>query len=100
VLHPNLSGPLEVELFSGASDATQADRFEFLDNLVAAGLAERAKVEVLRNAGLEPACEDELGQVVARAWYVKLRFGDLDTCDAKAYFGLMPRLLRARTIVT
>jgi hypothetical protein len=94
VLHPDLIGPLEVELFAGASDASTELRFELLDRLVDAGLSSIAKAEVLREAWLRPKYADEGGRIVAKSWYVKLRFGGSEECDAKAYLGLMPRLLR------
>jgi hypothetical protein len=94
VLHPDLVGPLEVELFAGADDASTQVRFECLERLVGAGLCSAAKAEVLRAAWLKPKYEDEHGRIVAKSWYVKVRFGGAQECDAKAYLGLMPRLLR------
>ena len=99
VLYPDLGGPLELELFSVASDASTDARFALLERLVAAGIASAPKAEVLRAAWLQPKCEDEVRRVVAKSWYIKLRFGGHEGCDAKVYFGLVPRLLRSSPIL-
>lgn len=94
VLHPGLTPPLEVELYAGADDAPTVVRLELLERLVTAGLASRAKADRLSAAWLNPTCQFEPGRTVAKSWYLKLRFGEVEGCDAKAYFGLVPRIPR------
>jgi hypothetical protein len=94
VVYPDSASVLEVELFAGDNELAPEARYAVLDRLVAARLATREKADVLRQAWLHPTSQDEEGWVVARSWYVKLRFAGDEPTEAKAYLGLMPRLLR------
>jgi len=90
VLQPQLTQPLEVELFTMTSEAPPVERKHFLETLVAKGLCSRGKADVLWRL-LEDPIGDAEGQAVARGWYVKVRFIDDRPSEAKAYVGLMPR---------
>ncbi|HEX8111975.1 MAG TPA: hypothetical protein VF516_29790, partial [Kofleriaceae bacterium] len=91
VLHPALRTSLEVELLTGRGDARREDRLALLDGLVAAGACDAAKAAALRDAWLDPVSTGRDGTVVARSWYVKVRFEGDRIAEAKAYLGLMPR---------
>ncbi len=91
VLHPALGARLEVELLTGRGDAGREDRLAVLDRLVAAGACDAGKAAALREAWLDPVSTGPGGTVVARSWYVKVRFEGYRIAEAKAYLGLMPR---------
>jgi hypothetical protein len=97
VVHPEFAPPLEVELFAGDAAATAHDRLPVLDKLVAAGLASVDKVTVLRDAWERAPSLEACGRPVAQSWYLKIRFSNSDPRDAKAYLGLMPRMLKPGT---
>ena len=94
VLHPALGSSLEVELLTGRGEADAGHRAGLLDKLVAEGHCDPAKAEVLRDAWLRPVSADG-GTIVARSWYVKLRFESGRIAEGKAYLGLMPRMLES-----
>jgi hypothetical protein len=100
VLHPALAPSLEVELLTGAREARAADRMALLDTLVAAGHCAPAKAAALRDAWIHPVSRDRGGLVVARSWYLKVRFAGDRIAEAKAYLGLMPRGLDGRAAAT
>lgn len=91
VLHPAPGRILEVELLTGRRDAAREDRLAVLDRLVAVGACDPAKAAALRDAWLDPVSPGAGGGVVARSWYVKVRFEGDRIAEAKAYLGLMPR---------
>lgn len=91
VLHPALGANLEVELLTGRGDAGREDRLAVIDRLVAAGACDAAKAAALRDAWLDPVSPGRDGTIVARSWYVKVRFEGDRIAEAKAYLGLMPR---------
>lgn len=91
VLHPAPGASLEVELLTGRGDAGRDDRLALLDRLVAAGVCDAAKAAALRDAWLDPVSPGRDGAIVARSWYVKVRFEGDRIAEAKAYLGLMPR---------
>ena len=91
VLHPAPGASLEVELLTGRGDAGRDDRLALLDRLVAAGVCDAAKAAALRDAWLDPVSRGRDGAIVARSWYVKIRFEGDRIAEAKAYLGLMPR---------
>jgi hypothetical protein len=92
VLHPALGSSLEVELLTGRGEAGDVERAAVLDRLVATGHCDPAKAEALRDAWARPVSEAG-GTIVARSWYVKVRFDGGRVAEAKAYLGLMPRML-------
>jgi hypothetical protein len=94
VLHPALGSSLEVELLTGRGEASSADRHAVLDKLVAAGRCDPAKAAELRDAWARPVSLGGDGLIVARSWYLKARFDGDTLAEAKAYLGLMPRVLR------
>lgn len=97
VLHPALGSSLEVELLTGRGQASTADRLALLRSLVDAGHCDPDKAAALRDAWARPVSRDGTGLIVARSWYVKARFDGDGIAEAKAYLGLMPRVLsRAR----
>lgn len=93
VLHPAPGTHLEVELLTGRRPAGTADRHALLRRLVDAGHCDPGKAEALGDAWASPVSRDRAGLIVARSWYVKVRFGDDRVAEAKAYLGLMPRVL-------
>ena len=93
VVHPQLSGPLEVEVFPASPELAPADRERFLDRLVAAGLSSAEKAGVLRSTWRQPLCGTIDGRSLGAASYIKLRFLRGEALDAKAYLGIMPRFL-------
>jgi hypothetical protein len=94
VLHPALGASLEVELLTGSGEAHREDRLALLDRLVVAGVCDAGKASALRDAWLDPVSTGRNGAVVARSWYIKVRFESDRIAEAKAYLGLMPRMLR------
>jgi hypothetical protein len=92
VLHPALGPSLEVELLTGRGEAGGVERAGVLDRLVAAGHCDPTKADVLRDAWARPVSESG-GTIVARSWYVKVRFDGGRIAEAKTYLGLMPRML-------
>lgn len=94
VLHPALGASLEVELLTGRGEARREDRLALLDRLVAARVCDAAKAAALRDAWLDPVSTGRDGTVVARSWYVKVRFEGDRIAEGKAYLGLMPRMPR------
>jgi hypothetical protein len=97
VIHPTLGpalGPsLEVELLTGRGEIAPADRLALVQKLVAAGHCDPAKAGALRDAWAQPISRASDGLIVARSWYVKVRFDGDRIAEAKAYLGLMPRVL-------
>ena len=96
VLHPALGSRLEVELLTDRGEASAGDRSRLLDALVAAGHCDPAKAAALCDASARPV-SDGGGAIVARGWYVKVRLDGGRIAEAKAYLGLMSRVLRPRT---
>jgi hypothetical protein len=94
VLHPALGAGLEVELLTGSGEAQREDRIALLDRLVAAGVCDVARAAALRDAWLDPVSTGRDGTTVARSWYIKVRLESDRIAEAKAYLGLMPRMLR------
>jgi hypothetical protein len=94
VLHPAPGASLEVELLTDRGEARREDRLALLDRLVDAGLCDAAKAAALRDAWLDPVSVGRDGTIVARSWYIKVRFEGDRIAEAKAYLGLMPRMLR------
>jgi hypothetical protein len=92
VLHPELRPSLEVELLAGRGEVSTHDRLAVLQRLVDAGHCDPAKAETLRDAWLHPVIRDQ-GVIVARSWYLKVRFDEDRIAEAKGYLGLMPRVL-------
>lgn len=93
VLHPALGAGLEVELLTGG-EAQRDDRLALLERLVAVGVCDAGKAAALRDAWLAPLSTGHDGTVVARSWYIKVRLESDRIAEAKAYLGLMPRMLR------
>lgn len=93
VLHPALGSSLEVELLTGRGEVAASDRMALLHKLVDAGHCDPAKAEALSDAWARPVSRDRDGLIVARSWYLKVRFEGDGIAEAKAYLGLMPRVL-------
>jgi hypothetical protein len=93
VLHPALGSSLEVEFLTGRGEVAIADRLALVQKLVAAGHCDPAKARELRDAWAHPVSRASDGLIVARSWYVKVRFDGDRVAEAKAYLGLMPRVL-------
>ncbi|HET7504386.1 MAG TPA: hypothetical protein VFK02_25365 [Kofleriaceae bacterium] len=93
VLHPAPSTSLEVELLTGRHEAAPGDRLALLHRLVTAGHCDPAKAEALRDAWARPLSRGVDGLIVARNWYLKVRFDGDRIAEAKSYLGLMPRVL-------
>lgn len=92
LVHPAMPSKLELEVFVDG-DGTLDRRLVFLDELVRQGVADASKVEVLRLISEHPTSADVDGQTFGRTWYAKLRFEGASVEDAKAYVGVMPRIL-------
>jgi hypothetical protein len=98
VLHPALGTRLEVELLTDRGEATAGDRSRLLDRLVAAGHCDPAKAAALSDAWARPVSDCD-GAIVARSWYIKVQLDGGRITEAKAYLGLMSRVLRPRAAV-
>jgi hypothetical protein len=95
VYHPELSPVLEVEFLTDPRQVSLLERRSFLARLVERSLCSREKAEVLLRAWERPLTQVGGGLSVAKGWYVKVRLLDGVPVDAKAYLGLMPRILGA-----
>ena len=87
VLEPELSQPLEVELLTDPTHATEANRNALLSRLVALGLCSRDKAAALSGVGRRRNPHDRAGI----SWYAKVRVQDDRPCSAKAYACITPR---------
>jgi hypothetical protein len=92
VLRPELDASLEVELLVGMREGGTEERDEMLRQLIGGGHCDAAKAEVLRRAWARPVSRDRGGVIVARIWYLKVRFDGDRIAETKAYLGLMPRV--------
>ncbi|HEX7841654.1 MAG TPA: hypothetical protein VF469_29495 [Kofleriaceae bacterium] len=93
VLHPALGTSLEVELLTGRAPCRAGDRLALLQKLVDIGQCDPDKAQVLRDAWARPVRRDDTGLIVARSWYLKVRFDGDRVAETKAYLGFMPRVL-------
>jgi hypothetical protein len=92
VLAPGLDGRLEVELLTSAAEASSEERAAVLQQLVDSGHCDPAKADALRRCSLHPVYRDPDGLIVARNWYLKVKFSGGRLAEAKAYLGLLPRV--------
>jgi len=92
VLAPRINADLEVELLTCAVEAGSEERAAVLQQLVDSGHCDPTKAEVLRRSSLHPVYRDTEGLIVARNWYLKVKFSGDRIAETKAYMGLMPRV--------
>jgi hypothetical protein len=92
VLAPGLDANLEVELLTSAGEAGCEERAAVLQQLVDGDHCDPTKAEALRRSSLHPVRRDPEGLIVARNWYLKVKFCGDRIAEAKAYLGLMPRV--------
>lgn len=86
-----LTASLEVELLATAAEVGNEERAAILQQLVDGGHCDLAKAEALRRSSLDPVHRAPDGLIVARNWYLKVKFEGDRIAEAKAYLGLMPR---------
>jgi hypothetical protein len=92
VLAPGLDANLEVELLTSAGEVRSEERVAVLQQLVDRDHCDPAKAEVLLRSSLVPVQRDPEGLIVARNWYLKVRFCGDRIAETKAYLGLLPRV--------
>lgn len=89
-LHPELSPRLEVELLTLPNEASPERRRDLLQRLGAMGLVANDKAMALQDMARHPHVH-EGGHLLARSWYLKVRFSEDGPSEAKAYVGMMRR---------
>jgi hypothetical protein len=91
-LGSGLGASLEVELLATAAECGNEERAAILRQLVDGGHCDVAKAEVLLRSSLDPVHRAHDGLIVARNWYLKVKFDEDRIAEAKAYLGVLPRV--------